>query len=51
MQAAVTELKEITGRFSKLRNEIQTDKQIVPLVDNGSDVTLWNAFLNKDEQV
>ncbi|KAL3874311.1 hypothetical protein ACJMK2_037343 [Sinanodonta woodiana] len=41
------ELKDIVGGISKLRNELQTDKSILTLEDDRSDVTTWNKYLEE----
>ncbi|KAE8613913.1 hypothetical protein XENTR_v10007915 [Xenopus tropicalis] len=38
--------KKALSFFSKLRNEIQTDKPVLPLTDNQSDTELWNQYLD-----
>ena len=43
-------LKAIIGRLSKLRNEIQTDKVIVPLADTLPDVGSWNSHLEEERE-
>ena len=45
------ELKAITGRFSKLKYDIQTDKAIVEIQDKGEDVQGWTDSINKDRKV
>lgn len=37
--------KKAISLLSKLRNELQTDKPIVPLVDNCVDADMWNQYL------
>ena len=44
------DLKKIAGYYSKLRNEVQTDKPLVPLTDNGDDVGDWNRYLDMDSK-
>lgn len=44
---AQEETKEIIGRLSKLRNELVTDKPVVPLTSNGVDVLIWNKYLDR----
>lgn len=39
------ELKSITGHCSKLRNEVQTNKVVIPLEDNRADTEIWNQYL------
>ncbi len=43
---AEEEIKRAIGRMSKLRNELQTNKPLIELTSNASDVKLWNQFLN-----
>ncbi|XP_053321531.1 damage-control phosphatase ARMT1 [Spea bombifrons] len=38
--------KRVIAFFSKLRNEIQTDKPILPLADDQPDVQIWNDYLH-----
>ncbi|GLH05280.1 Putative protein-glutamate O-methyltransferase [Gryllus bimaculatus] len=49
---ALEELKIAIGKISKLKNELQTNKPLILLEGNASDVTIWNAFLKqlKDEE-
>ncbi|XP_055471978.1 damage-control phosphatase ARMT1 isoform X5 [Psammomys obesus] len=37
--------KKAISLLSKLRNEMQTDKPIIPLVDKGDDADIWNQYL------
>jgi hypothetical protein len=47
-QEGVEELKAIVGRLAKLRNELQTDKPLIPLIDDGlDDVPIWNRYLQE----
>lgn len=39
--------KNIIAKFSKLKNEMQTDKDIKPIEDNYKDSILWNAFFKE----
>ena len=39
------DLKAIVGSISKLRNELQTNKKIVPISDGLADSELWNKHL------
>ncbi|OQR71835.1 protein-glutamate O-methyltransferase-like [Tropilaelaps mercedesae] len=39
------ETKKIIGRLSKLRNELQTNKNYVPVQDSFEDVAIWNEHL------
>uniref|UniRef100_A0A8C5KR84 Sugar phosphate phosphatase n=1 Tax=Jaculus jaculus TaxID=51337 RepID=A0A8C5KR84_JACJA len=41
--------KKAISLLSKLRNELQTDKPILPLVDDCADADLWNKYL-EDQQ-
>ncbi|XP_075459183.1 damage-control phosphatase ARMT1 isoform X2 [Ascaphus truei] len=38
--------KRALSFFSKLRNEMQTDKDVLPLTDSQPDAQLWNQYLN-----
>ncbi|CAD7089490.1 unnamed protein product [Hermetia illucens] len=40
------ELKEIVGNISKLKYELQTDKELTPISGTSSDVMTWNIFLS-----
>ncbi|KAM8971866.1 damage-control phosphatase ARMT1 [Pelodytes ibericus] len=37
--------KRALAFFSKLRNEMQTDKPIIPLIDKKPDTPLWNEYI------
>ncbi|KAK3092418.1 hypothetical protein FSP39_002588 [Pinctada imbricata] len=41
------DLKAIVGSISKLRNEVQTNKPVIPLVDDRSDTPVWNRYLTE----
>ncbi|XP_033735592.1 damage-control phosphatase ARMT1-like [Pecten maximus] len=41
------DLKSLAGCISKLRNEVQTDKPVVPIKDGRSDVCVWNDHLKE----
>ena len=45
LQEAGEEVKEVIGRLSKLRYEVQTDKAVLPLQSQAADVDVWNAEL------
>jgi len=38
--------KSIISKLSKLKNEMQTDKEILQLVDNYDEVNIWNDFIS-----
>ncbi|XP_023211734.1 protein-glutamate O-methyltransferase-like [Centruroides sculpturatus] len=42
------ELKQIIGYLSKLRYEIQTNKQLIMLQTNENDAQIWNEYLSKE---
>lgn len=42
---ATEDLKFIAGCISKLRNELQTNKPLIPLKDSGPDTKVWNLSL------
>lgn len=37
----------IVGGLSKLRSEMQTNKLLTPILDEGADVQVWNAYLER----
>ncbi|KAH3845924.1 hypothetical protein DPMN_088219, partial [Dreissena polymorpha] len=41
------DLKTIAGCVSKLRNEMMTNKVLIPIEDSRSDTKTWNAFLTE----
>lgn len=41
------DLKSFAGCISKLRNEVQTNKPVVPIKDGRSDVVVWNDHLEE----
>ena len=41
-QEGAEQLKTLTGKLSQLRNEIQTNKMLVPIVTPQFDIDLWN---------
>ncbi|XP_075066312.1 damage-control phosphatase ARMT1 [Mixophyes fleayi] len=41
--------KKAISFFSKLRNEMQTDKPILPLTDDQPDTHIWNRYLDYQE--
>ncbi|OWF38403.1 protein-glutamate O-methyltransferase-like [Mizuhopecten yessoensis] len=41
------DLKSVAGCISKLRNEVQTNKPVVPIQDGRSDVPVWNDHLKE----
>ena len=47
IQEAIEELKDIAGCVSKLRNELQTSKSLIPVEDNRSDAKAWNDYLRE----
>lgn len=44
-QEGVEAEKKAISLLSKLRNELQTDKPIIPLVDKHIDTDIWNQYL------
>ncbi|XP_013420082.1 protein-glutamate O-methyltransferase isoform X2 [Lingula anatina] len=46
-EAGMEDLKSINGKLSKLRNEVQTDKAIIPIHDGRLNFEVWNAYLEK----
>ena len=46
-QDKAEDAKGIISRFSKLKNEMQTDKDIVAIEDNYSDTSCWNDFVKE----
>ncbi|XP_069677496.1 damage-control phosphatase ARMT1-like [Periplaneta americana] len=49
-EIAREELKEIIGSFSKLKNELQTNKPFQLLSSDRKDVCLWNAYYQKETE-
>ncbi|UYV69052.1 C6orf211 [Cordylochernes scorpioides] len=45
------EVKAVIGRLSKLRNEMQTNKPMLPLESSEEDVDLWNLYLEEQPEV
>ncbi|XP_060068420.1 damage-control phosphatase ARMT1-like [Ylistrum balloti] len=41
------DLKSLAGYIAKLRNEVQTDKPVVPIQDGRTDVSVWNDYLTE----
>ncbi len=50
-QSGTEDLKMINGQLSRLKNELQTDKPITDLQDDGEDVAVWNEFLRREKKV
>jgi len=44
------ELKEVIGSFSKLKNELQTNKPFTVLTSDGPDVTSWNTYYEREAE-
>ena len=44
------DLKLVAGRLSKLKNEVQTDKPVIPLEDSWRDAPLWNTVLEEETE-
>jgi len=42
---AEKETKEVIAKLSKLRNEMVTDKNMIPIISSASDVSIWNGYL------
>ncbi|KAJ9588360.1 hypothetical protein L9F63_018286 [Diploptera punctata] len=47
-ELAKEEIKEVIGQFSKLKNELQTNKPFQLLTSDGSDVPAWNAYYERE---
>ncbi|XP_064603602.1 damage-control phosphatase ARMT1-like [Liolophura sinensis] len=47
-EEGVEDLKAIAGRMSKLKNEVQTNKHVIALEDDGSDTAIWNQYLDEE---
>lgn len=45
------DMKDVIGQISKLKNEVQTNKQIVEIQSNGEDVGEWNKYLSSQEEL
>ncbi|XP_078673660.1 damage-control phosphatase ARMT1-like isoform X1 [Branchiostoma floridae x Branchiostoma belcheri] len=46
-EEGVEDAKGVVGRLSGLRNEMQTDKPVVPLTDTRADIKIWNRYLEE----
>ena len=52
VKEALEDLKQICGALSQLKNEMQTNKKLTDLPDDGTgDEALWNTCLQNDDQV
>jgi len=52
MKEALEDLKQICGALSQLKNEMQTNKKLTDLPDDGTgDEALWNACLQCDREL
>ena len=52
MKEALEDLKQICGALSQLKNEMQTNKKLTDLPDDGTgDEALWNVCLQCDRHV
>ena len=47
LKACPDELKAVIESMSKLRYEMQTNKPLLPIEDNGNDAHVWNEFLQR----
>ncbi|KAL3052453.1 hypothetical protein OYC64_005071 [Pagothenia borchgrevinki] len=43
--------KQTIGLLSKMRNELQTDKPVIPLTDSLQDAECWNQYLQKHQKL
>lgn len=48
-QEGVEAEKTAIGLLSKLRNELQTDKPVLPLTDGFPDAAQWNKYLEQQQ--
>lgn len=44
------DLKVVVGGLSRLKNELQTDKDLQILSSDGDDVELWNRYLREQQE-
>lgn len=52
MQEGVEDLKQICGALSQLKNEMQTNKKLTDVPQDGTgDEALWNVCLKADRQL
>lgn len=51
MQEGIEAEKQTIALLSKLRNEMQTDKPVVPLTDGLSDAEIWNQYLQRHQEM
>lgn len=43
-------MKEVIGSFSKLKNEVQTNKPFEVLTSDGPDVSSWNTYYERERE-
>ena len=51
LQKGLEAEKKAISLLSKLRNELQTDKPIVPLVEKFVDTDIWNQYLEYQQSL
>lgn len=44
------EVKEVIGSFSKLKNEVQTNKPFEVLTSDGPDISSWNTYYERERE-
>lgn len=49
LQEGVQAEKRAISFLSKLRNEVQTDKPVLALTDDGEDTDMWNQYLQRQQ--
>lgn len=51
IQEGIQAEKQTISLLSKMRNELQTDKPVLPLTDDMQDTESWNQYLQRQQQL